>query len=186
MTASTTEIDYTGMTCIPPNDGTLRYVLKKEGKNTLFVIGLNTSTADENNYDTTVLNAMKIATAKGFDGFVMFNLYPLRATDPTELPPTDNQKLVDQNVAAIQTELANVANPTILAAWGTNIETREYLGECLRKIVQLPAAKSAEWKHFGELTKEGHPWHLSRIWTHVQGDAELSNFDVVKYIETLK
>ena len=186
MTASTTEIDYTGITCIPPHDGTLRYVLKKEGKNPLFVIGLNTSTADENNYDTTVLNAMKIAVAKGFDGFVMFNLYPLRATDPAELPKTDDQKLLDKNVAAIQKELGSVANPTILAAWGTLIEERQYLGECLRKIVQLPTAQAAKWQHFGDLTKEGHPRHLSRIWASTDGDSELSKFDIEKYVKSLK
>ena len=99
---------------------------------------------------------------------------------------TDEQGLVEKNVAAIQKELANVAKPTILAAWGTLIEKKEYLRECLRKIVQLPAAQSAEWKHFGDLTKEGHPWHLSRIWTHVQGDSELSKFDIEKYVKSLK
>jgi len=46
-----TTIDYTGITCIPPNDKKLRYVLKKEGNNPLFIIGLNTSTADENKPD---------------------------------------------------------------------------------------------------------------------------------------
>ena len=177
-----TEIDYTGITCIPPKDTALRYVLKKAGKNPLFVIGLNTSTADENEPDPTIRNAMKIAASNGYDGFVMFNLYPLRATEPKDLPMTDEQGLVEKNVAAIQQELGGVAKPVILAAWGTLIEKREYLCECLRKIVRLPAAREAVWKHVGELTKDGHSRHP----LYVKSDSELSNFDMEKYIETLK
>jgi hypothetical protein len=129
---------------------------------------------------------MEIATSKGFDGFVMFNLYPLREPKPMHLPITDDQQLVEQNIIAIQNELCKVAKPTILAAWGMVIEYRKYLGECLQKIVRLPVAQEAIWYHFGELTKDGHPRHLSRIWAEVKGDAELSKFDIEKYIESLK
>lgn len=182
-----TDIDYTGIICIPPQDKAIRYVLKKEGNNPLYVIGLNTSTADEQKHDPTVRNAMGIAAAKGYDGFVMFNLYPLRSTDPLELPAADEQKLVDKNIAAIQKELGNASKPTILAAWGTHIDDRAYLRESLRKIVKLPAAQGAKWKHYGDLTKEGHPRHLSpQSLAQINNDAELLEFDVEKYIGTLK
>jgi hypothetical protein len=179
---TTATIDYTGITCIPPKDDTLRYVLKKAGNKTLYVIGLNTSTADESEPDPTVGKAMKIAAAQGYDGFVMFNLYPLRETEPSKLPESDERKLVEKNIAAIQKELGGVTKPTILAAWGANIEKRGYLGECLRKIVQLTAVQGATWQHFGDLTKDGHPRHL----LYVDGESALSKFDVKKYIETLK
>ncbi len=178
----TTKIDYSGMICIPSKEK-IRFVLKKKGNNPLFVIGLNSSTADENKPDRTVRKAMTIAEShEGTDGFVMFNLYPLRETVPSKLPPTDVQKLLDRNIAAIQKELGNVSNPTILAAWGTNIEERKYLAESLRKIVQLPAAQGAKWFHFGDLTQAGHPRHL----LYVPTDSELSKFDVEKYVKNLK
>jgi hypothetical protein len=180
-----TKIDYTGVTCMPSGDKSIRFVLKKDGDNPLFVIGLNASFADENDPDLTVSNALEIATSKGFDGFVMFNLYPLREPKPINLPITDDLQLVEQNVAAIQNELCKVAKPTILASWGMVIEYRKYLGECLQKIVLLPAAQEATWYHFGELTKDGHPRHLSRIWAEVKGDANLSAFDIAKYIENI-
>jgi len=177
----TTKIDYTDITCIPPKDETLRFVLKKAGDKTLYVIGLNTSTASENTPDQTMRSAMRIAAANGFDGFVMFNLYPLRATDPKDLPETDEQKLVEKNIAAIQQELGNVSQPTILAAWGASIEKRGYLVESLKQIVQSTAAQGAVWKHIG-LTKDGHARHP----LYVEGSTKLSDFDVETYIQTLK
>lgn len=180
----TIKIDYTGVICIPetPKYERIRFVLKKKGSNPLFVIGLNSSTADEYDYDPTVGKAMRIAAAKKFDGFVMLNLYPLRKTEPQNLPKTDEKKLVEKNVAEIQKELVKFSNPTILAAWGANIEKREYLRECLRKIVQLPAAQGATWQHFGDLTKAGHPRHL----LYVPGDSKLLTFDIEKYVKKLK
>jgi hypothetical protein len=96
------------------------------------------------------------------------------------LPPTDDQKLV--NIAAIQKELGNVSKPTLLAAWGANIEKRKYLGECLQKIVSATASQRAIWQHFGDLTKAGHPRHL----LYANSAAKLSKFDIEKYIKTLK
>jgi len=180
----TVKIDYTGITCIPPTPEyeRIRFVLRKEGNNPLFVIGLNSSTADEYDYDPTVGKAMRIAYANGWkDGFVMLNLYPLRKTDPQELPQTADQKLLVENIAAIQKELGKVSKPTILAAWGANIKKRKYLGDSLQKIVRLTAAQGAIWKHFGDLTKDVHPRHL----LYVKSDAKLSKFDIEKYIKTL-
>jgi hypothetical protein len=178
----TTKINYTGISCIPPKDDTIRYVLKKAGSNPLFVIGLNTSTADETKPDQTVSRAMAIAAEKKFDGFVMFNLYPLRETDPEKLPEKDTKKLLEKNIAAIQKELSDFSKPTILAAWGVNIEEREYLVESLQKIAQLEAAQGAAWKHYGDLTKDGHPRHLSRV----EDGLELGKFDLNRYLKELK
>ena len=177
-----TDIDYAGIICIPPKDESIRFVLKKEGNKSLYIIGLNASAADENKPDPTVRRAMGIAVANGFDGFVMFNLYPLRATDPKDLPEADEQKLVKRNITAIKQELGGVSQPTIVAAWGDNITKRAYFGECLQSIIRSIAAQGATWKRIGDLTKAGHPRHP----LYVEGSAELSNFDVEKYITTLK
>lgn len=58
------------------NTGRLRYVLSKPGKNVLFVIGVNPSTANEEKPDPTMRKVIGFAEVNGFDGFVMLNLYP--------------------------------------------------------------------------------------------------------------
>ena len=193
----TTDFDYNDVTCIPKRDGRIRYVLKKPGdnigKNPLFVICLHSTTADEDEHDPTVRRAMTIAEEKfkqfkRFDGFVMFNLYPLRIFPlregklPTELPDTDEQKLLGKNIAAIKKELANanVTKPTIWAAWGGGIKKKPYLRECLREIV--PDVEEATWLRFGDFTTDGHPRHP----LYVKGDSKISEFKIKEYIAKLK
>lgn len=54
---------------------TVRYLLKKEGKRILYVIGINPSTANETKPDRTLGRVMGFAEENGFDGFAMVNLY---------------------------------------------------------------------------------------------------------------
>lgn len=64
---------------------TVRYLLKKEGKRILYVIGINPSTANETKPDRTLGRVMGFAEENGFDGFAMVNLYPQRSTRPYNL-----------------------------------------------------------------------------------------------------
>ena len=57
-----------------------RFALIQKGKRTLFVIGLNPSSADSSTPDPTMQSVLRIASYNGFDGYIMLNLYPLRAT----------------------------------------------------------------------------------------------------------
>tara|TARA_R110000787_G_scaffold42161_3_gene103679 strand:+ start:2785 stop:3021 length:237 start_codon:yes stop_codon:yes gene_type:complete len=68
------------------SDDSARFILGKNGARKLFVVGLNPSTANKEKSDTTVAKVETVARNNGFDGFVMANLYPLRSTDPNELP----------------------------------------------------------------------------------------------------
>ena len=61
------------------NADTVRYLLKKEGKRVLYVIGINPSTANEEMPDRTIVRVMGFAEDNGFDGFAMINLYPQRS-----------------------------------------------------------------------------------------------------------
>jgi len=53
-----------------------RYSLGVEGNNPLLGIGVNPSTAKPGNLDPTVASVARFAEAKGYDGWLMFNLYP--------------------------------------------------------------------------------------------------------------
>ena len=68
-----------------------RYLLGQPGKNNLLVFGVNPSTASagENNLDPTIRKVRKVAEAEGFDGWIMVNLYPKRATEFNWFPVAD-------------------------------------------------------------------------------------------------
>lgn len=142
---------------------TCRYVLGKEGKRKLFVVGLNPSTANREKSDTTVAKVERVAISQGYDGFVMTNLYPLRSTDPKELPIRGRASLLRDNLEAIQKLAAREAAPTFWAAWGVNIETRTYLSRALLGFSGLVQEVGGRWVHYGALSKEGHPRHPSRL-----------------------
>ena len=59
-----------------------RYALGYQSEKTLFVIGLNPSTACDKTPDNTIRKVMGFAERNGYASFVMFNLYPKRATYP--------------------------------------------------------------------------------------------------------
>ena len=71
----------------PDQNNLWRYTLGRSGSKPLLVIGLNPSTATPEKLDPTVTRVEKVAQQSGFDGFVMLNLYPVRATDPKDLSP---------------------------------------------------------------------------------------------------
>lgn len=144
-------------------DDTARFILGKDGKKKLFVIGLNPSTANKEKSDTTVAKVEKVANDHGFDGFVMANLYPLRSTDPNGLPTTADPDLSQNNVKQIRALARAEQNPIFWAAWGGNILLRAYLAESFKALDSLVKALNGSWVSYGELLKEGHPRHPSRL-----------------------
>ena len=69
-----------------------RFALGKSSKNSLFIFGLNPSTADNNNPDQTIMKIMGFAEQNGYTGFVMLNLYG-QPRHPSRAPYQDFQKM---------------------------------------------------------------------------------------------
>jgi hypothetical protein len=140
-------------------DNKYRYTLGTKGENTLYCFGINPSTATPEKYDQTIIRVSKTALKMGFDSFVMLNLYPLRATDPGDLPEDCNWSEHNKNVHAI----LDVIKPgsTIWAAWGDLIDSRKWLNGCLKAILELISLykKDICWVKMGDLTKKGNPRH---------------------------
>ena len=65
-----------------------RYVLGRVGKHPLVCIGINPSTAQPGALDPTLKSVERLAAANGFDSWIMFNVYPQRATDPNDMDKT--------------------------------------------------------------------------------------------------
>ena len=62
-----------------------RYVLGTKGQNPLICIGVNPSTAQPDRLDNTLKSVERIALGNGYDSFIMFNVYPQRATRPQDM-----------------------------------------------------------------------------------------------------
>ena len=141
-----------------------RFVLGCSGSPTLFVLGINPSTANKEKSDATITKVANFSKQIGFNGFVMLNIYPQRATNPDELHPKVDSKLVAQNEITICSIIPKTRHPQIWAAWGDSIRKRDYLWDTLFNLAKkLEEQFHPIWKHCGTPTKLGHPRHPSRL-----------------------
>jgi hypothetical protein len=140
-----------------------RFTLGKKGTNPLLVIGLNPSTATREKSDTTVAKVEQVAATNNYNGFVMLNLYPVRATDFRKLPSTVNRAAFNANLDQIEEVVARTKNPTIWAAWGENVTYHQYFADARDELVNRLAVFNVQWMRFGSLTKYSHPRHPSRL-----------------------
>ena len=164
--------------CEPNKYGPSRYVLGKSGTRKLFAIGLNPSTANKEKSDVTVSKVERVAENKGYNGFVMLNLYPIRSTNPKELGDSKNEREFNKNIKEIVEIAKTEKEPHFWTAWGNNISLRSYLLEALRDIFSVSKVINAKWFHLGELTKKGNPRHPSRL----SYEWDLREFNIASYL----
>ena len=120
-------------------DNKIRYVLGQPGIRNMLVFGVNPSTASpgEKNLDPTIRKVRKLTAEAGYDGWIMVNLYPLRATDIGKLPEKADKKLIENTLGVLTAIDQSYRIDAIWAAWGNLIETRLYLGEILYDIQEI-------------------------------------------------
>ena len=162
-----------------------RYLLGTRGENPLICIGINPSTAVPGDLDNTLKSVERIAAGNGFDSFLMFNVYAQRATRPEDMDRSFNETLHRENMEAFRYILERVGKayrPAVWAAWGTIIEKRPYLPDCVRDMVSIGAEYDARWLCAGKCSKKGHPHHP----LYLRKDEAVREFDVEAYLNTLK
>lgn len=150
------------------DDDLWRFTLGKAGRRPLVTIGLNPSTATQEASDTTVAKVEGVAARQGFDGFIMLNLYPVRATDFRTLPAEVNRKAYDTNLDRIEQVVQGLPGATVWAGWGDPVMHHPYFGAARDELFRRLAAYGARWVRYGDLTAKGHPRHPSRLqyqWT---------------------
>ena len=158
-----------------------RYILGTRGKKPLICIGINPSTAKPDDLDNTLKSVERIALGNGFDSFIMFNVYAQRATDPDAMEKNCNPMLHRENLEAFRYVLSISEKPAVWAAWGTIIEKRDYLKECLRDMIQAGDSYGATWYCAGAVSKKGHPHHP----LYLRKDETVKPFDIKAYLERL-
>ena len=160
-----------------------RYILGTRGERPLICIGINPSTAAPDNLDNTLKSVERVALHNGYDSFIMFNVYAQRATDPDDMELTYNPELHRENMRAFDYALSldRAGAPAVWAAWGTIIEKRDYLPDCVRDMIHIGAARHAVWYSAGNRSKKGHPHHP----LYLRKDSPWEPFDVKAYLDHL-
>ena len=158
-----------------------RYILGTRGENPLICIGINPSTAAPDDLDNTLKSVSRIAAGNGYDSWIMFNVYAQRATRPDDMDKVKNEALHRENMRAFEYILASVRaaghSPAVWAAWGTIIEKRPYLPDCVRDMVQLGKDYAAKWFCAGKCSQKGHPHHP----LYLRKDEKTIEFDIERY-----
>ncbi len=164
-------------------DNSARFILGERGEKPLVCIGVNPSTAEPENLDNTLRCVKAWSKRLGFDGWIMLNLYPQRATDPDGLHNKNNLYMDALNGLVIRKFTLSHKSLTVWAAWGTLIEKREYLRGCLFGIVaSFNLHTKPNWITIGKRSIAGHPHHP----LYLSVKSEVKEFDVCEYLEKLK
>ena len=122
-------------------------------------IGLNPSTADENEDDPTIRRCIGFAKAWGYEGILMVNLWGFRATEPKDL----------MLEAAFGKDIRGPANydwvrwacrraELVVASWGADGSWDEGAEYCVKKIRPILNDRQTPLFCLGE-TKAGQPRH---------------------------
>lgn len=169
---------------VPNTYSEYRYILGTRGQKPLICVGINPSTAAPDALDPTLQSAQRIALNNGYDSFLMFNVYAQRATRPQDMDEICNEALHRENMAAFRWVLSQVGEgytPAVWAAWGTIIEQRPYLKDCLRDMIAIGEEYHARWLCAGKRSKKGHPHHP----LYLRKDEQVQPFPVKAYLESL-
>ena len=158
-----------------------RYILGTRGERPLICIGINPSTAAPDNLDNTLKSVERIAGFNGYEGWMMFNVYAQRATDPDDMDRNLNSFLHGENMKAFEYILSLSDSPSVWAAWGNIIEKRKYLPDCVRSMIELGKRYGAEWYSAGRISQKGHPHHP----LYLKKDTPLDPFDVESYLNNI-
>lgn len=166
-------------------DSTYRFILGEKGENPLVVFGINPSTATPEKLDKTMRVVKRLVELddNNYDGYIMLNLYPQRTTDPDGLHSEKSEYAYQKNLEVVGNCIKELVRDNksvdIWAAWGGNIDRRNYLLKSLEAIEKILRPYSVRWLERGEYKNPHHPLYLKKT-------LPFKEFDVVDYINKKK
>lgn len=160
-----------------------RFILGENGNKIIACIGVNPSKAKPDDLDPTLKTVKSIAISNGFDGWIMYNLYPQLSTDPDELHENIDHNLNISNQTAILKSIVNLKINTVWVAWGDLINHRDYLFYSIVKLYDslMDLELEINWKIVDEPTIKGNPKHP----LYKKYSSELKEFKMNDYIEEI-
>jgi hypothetical protein len=146
--------------CIESEDGSCRFLLgEHQSQNVLLFIGINPSTASITIDDPTIRRVRRFASDLGYSGWAIANLYPLRATEPSDLPAQANPDAIEVNRQVLSYFVTESRVADVVFCWGTNVTTRAYLAHERDRLAKLFTEMGVKLYSLGPLSKNGHPKH---------------------------
>jgi hypothetical protein len=118
---------------------------------------MNPSAARDEYSDRTVNKVIKLAYQNGYDGWIMLNIYPQRATNAAiHLSTNVNNRLNFNNLEIIKKYITENKIKEIWGAWGDIDAKRPWLTTVKTQIVQMVQSLGCRIFYFGALTKKYH------------------------------
>lgn len=159
---------------------------KSKGNNYLRVIMKNPSVANEQKCDMTMVKVCNAAFRAGFDGVVIMNLFPFRATYATDVYEkfyNADRVLYEKTMLTNKKVIRdNCAGNDVVFAWGTNT-IRKTVGfdvvynQTANDVIDIVRSCSAG-ACAPRLDKQGkHPIHALRWWNEILTEGEDSETD---------
>lgn len=162
------------------DDEKFRFLLtvpfKSNGNNYIRVIMKNPSVANEKKCDMTMIKVCNATFRAGFDGVVIMNLFPFRATCATDVYDkfyNADKKLYEKAISTNKKVVKELcASSEVIFAWGTNTirKTKGFdvvynqIAEDVIEIVRTYATSACS----PCLDKQGkHPIHALRWWNEI-------------------
>ncbi len=142
---------------IPKEYCEYRFALGKHGTNPLVVICMNPSAAKENSSDYTINRIINISKLLDMDGWMVFNLYPERATN-SDLLEEYNSEIGKKNIQEIRKYLVENNIKEVLVAWGDD-KGNETLKKGKEEINNMLNSENIKEYYYGTLTKSENPRH---------------------------
>ena len=142
---------------VPSEYSPYRFALGRKGETPLIVICMNPSAAQDSLSDKTINRIINISRKLNMDGWMVFNLYPERATDSSKMGDF-KQDISNENIQEMKNYIIEHKIKEVWGAWGDDNNIDALIkGKAQMKSMFLEIGVKVYY--YGTLTKMGNPRH---------------------------